>query len=51
MECIVILRYWFKCEACDCCWYDDNGNEFTGCPECGGNFDIFDVEDVTGYYK
>jgi len=32
--------------ACDCAWYDDAGNEFDGCPECGGDFDIMDEERI-----
>ena len=30
-----IERTWIKCKDCGCVWYDDGGNSFKRCPECG----------------
>ena len=40
------MRIWFKCKNpdCECAWYDDSENTFSGCPECGSDFDIIDEE-------
>ena len=40
----IINRTWFKCEECGCVWFDDCENCFDGCPECGGDFEIYDEE-------
>lgn len=39
------IRDWMKCNECDCTWYDDAENTFSGCPECGSDFEIFDSEE------
>ena len=42
---IIINRTWFKCEDCECTWYDDCNNSFDYCPECGStNWEIFEDE-------
>ncbi len=37
-------RTWFKCNDCNCTWYDDANNSFNGCPECEGTFEIIENE-------
>ncbi len=42
----MILRTWMLCgnPKCKCVWYDDAENGFTGCPECGADFEVLDME-------
>lgn len=44
----MILRTWMKCSnpVCEHTWYDDGDNTFSGCPECGDDFEVLDMENI-----